>query len=92
MPRPAGDGAGWRGAALPAIADAWTDCAVADQPLCRTERAAQSRAMRFAPRGRVTTVPMVLRDAVAGAAAVSSPQPPPQLFVLWQPLQSWPTW
>ena len=42
--------------------------------------------------GRVTTVPMVLRDAVAVAATVRFAAPPPQLFGLWQPLQSWPTW
>src|ERR1700688_1346616 len=41
--------------------------------------------------GALTTVPTVLRVAVA-AATVRFAFPPFQLLVLWQPLQSWPTW
>src|ERR1700722_8746725 len=51
---------------------------------------AATRPALCAAAAAVTTVPMVLRDAVVAATGLFAALPF-QLFVLWQPLQSWPT-
>ena len=42
--------------------------------------------------GAATTAVTLLDVVVAAAVFLRAATPPFQLFVLWQPLQSWPTW
>src|SRR5580704_8752267 len=80
------------GAAMPMTGLPSGPTPVATKLVCVPKSGAVTRDALCAAAAALTTVPMVLRDAVAVAATVRFAAPPPQLFGLWQPLQSLPTW